>query len=215
VLLVVGLGNPGSEHAGNRHNIGFRVAAAFREAAGLERFARREDCEVSRGRRRGRPIMICRPLGYMNRSGEAVARLARRERLGIEDLFVVVDDLYLPLGRLRVRQKGGDGGHNGLRSLLAELGDSGFARLRFGIGSPEPGKDMADWVLEDFNAAEERVVGPAIEKAVEVIDTVLTQGIERAMNRYNAADPEPGARIVEGGSGPDDSRGPSERRATG
>jgi PTH1 family peptidyl-tRNA hydrolase len=189
VLLVVGLGNPGVSYAGNRHNIGFRVVARFREVAGLERFAREGYCDVSRGRRRGRPIIICRPLKYMNCSGEVVAELMRRERLSVDQSLVVVDDLYLPLGRLRLRQKGGDGGHNGLRSLVEELGSTGFARLRFGIGSPVAGEDMADWVLEDFSPAEEREVGPAVETAVEVIDTVLRRGIEAAMNQYNATDP--------------------------
>jgi PTH1 family peptidyl-tRNA hydrolase len=125
----------------------------------------------------------------MNCSGEVVAELMRRERLSVDQSLVVVDDLYLPLGRLRLRQKGGDGGHNGLRSLVEELGSTGFARLRFGIGSPDAGEDMADWVLEDFNPAEEREVGPAVETAVEVIDTVLRRGIEAAMNQYNAMDP--------------------------
>jgi PTH1 family peptidyl-tRNA hydrolase len=195
VLVVVGLGNPGASYARNRHNIGFRVAAAYREAAGLERFARAGEAEVSRGRRFGRPLLIGRPLGYMNRSGDAVAELTRRERVGIDELLVAVDDIYLPLGRLRLRREGGDGGHNGLKSIIETLGTTGFARLRFGVGSVPPGADMKDWVLEDFGAAEEEAVASAVERAVAVIDVVLREGLAAAMNRFNAV----------GGDAPEDS----------
>jgi PTH1 family peptidyl-tRNA hydrolase len=186
VLVVIGLGNPGAAYAANRHNIGFRMAAAYREAAGLERFGREGDAEVARGRRRGRPVVIARPLAYMNRSGEVVDELLRREGAVIEDILVLVDDIYLPLGRLRLRRQGGDGGHQGLRSILEALGGNGFARLRFGIGSQTSGMDMKDWVLEDFDPAEEAVVAPAVANAVEVIDAVLMNGLEAAMNRFNA-----------------------------
>ena len=186
MLLVVGLGNPGAAYAANRHNAGFRVAAAFREAAALERFAREGEAEVARGRWRGRPVVVARPLAYMNRSGQVVSDLMQKEGAGIEDILVLVDDIYLPLGRLRLRRKGGDGGHQGLKSILDTVGDDGFARLRFGIGTPAPEWDMKDWVLEDFTPAEEVVVAPAVATAVEVIDAVLAGGLEAAMNRFNA-----------------------------
>lgn len=203
MLLVVGLGNPGPSYARNRHNIGYRVAAAYREVAGCERFARAGSGEVAHGRRRGRPFALLRPLEYMNRSGDAVAETMRRERLDRSEILVVVDDIYLPLGRLRLRKKGGDGGHNGLKSLIDVLGDPGFARLRFGVGGPPPGRDMKDWVLEDFTAEEEVTVGPAISTAVAVIDTVLGQGIDAAMNRFNASEPDDDERPagVEGNTG--------------
>jgi PTH1 family peptidyl-tRNA hydrolase len=186
VLLVVGLGNPGADYATHRHNIGFRVAAAFRETAGLGRFTREGDAEVSRGRRRGRPVVVARPLAYMNRSGEVVDELLRREKAAAAELLVVVDDLYLPLARIRLRPGGGDGGHQGLRSIIESLGDGGFPRLRFGIGAPEAGRDIKEWVLESFSAAEESVVAPAVATAVEVIDAVLTGGLDLAMSRFNA-----------------------------
>jgi PTH1 family peptidyl-tRNA hydrolase len=186
LLLVVGLGNPGADYAANRHNVGFRAAAAFREAAALERFAREGDAEVARGRRRGRPVTVVRPLAYMNRSGPVVSDLMHKEGAGIDDLLVLVDDIYLPLGRLRLRRKGGDGGHQGLRSILEAVGGDGFARLRIGVGGPVPEADMKDWVLEDFGPAEEAVVGAAVATAVEVIDAVLASGLEAAMNRFNA-----------------------------
>jgi len=190
VLLVVGLGNPGPAYARNRHNIGFRVAAAYRELIGGERFTRVGSSEIARGRRRGRPLLLVRPLEYMNCSGDAVAAVLRREKMGLEEILVVVDDIYLALGRLRLRKQGGDGGHNGLKSLIDVLASSRFARLRFGVGGPPPGRDMKDWVLEDFTAEEEAKVGPAITTALAVIDTVLGQGIDAAMNRWNAPGPD-------------------------
>jgi PTH1 family peptidyl-tRNA hydrolase len=187
VLIVAGLGNPGPTYARNRHNVGFRVAAAFREHAGFERFAREGEGEVSRGRRRGRPVILLRPLTYMNASGELIAPLLRRERAAPEELLVVADDLYLPLGRLRLRQRGGDGGHNGLRSIIDALGTDGFGRLRIGVGSPAAGQGNKDWVLEDFSADEERTIEPAVAQAVEVIDVVIARGMAAAMNRFNRA----------------------------
>lgn len=187
MLLVVGLGNPGADYATHRHNIGFRVAAAFREAATLPPFRREGDAEVSRGRRRGWPVVVARPLAFMNRSGQVVDKLMQGEGMGLEDILVVADDIYLPLGRLRLRRQGGDGGHQGLKSIVEALGEEGFPRLRFGIGGPVlPGRDLADWVLESFSSDEETTVAPAIGAAVEVIDTVLAQGLDAAMNRFNA-----------------------------
>ncbi len=216
MLLVVGLGNPGETYARNRHNIGFRVVAAYREMAGFERFGRSARADITRGRRRGRPLVLARPLAYMNCSGEVVADLMRREGVDLDELLVVVDDIYLPLARLRVRRQGGDGGHNGLRSLIDALGSEGFARLRFGVGGPPAGRDMKDWVLEDFSAEEDAIVVPAIAAAVRVIDTVLGQGIEAAMNSCNAPEtggeaPPSGARSGDGttcagSAAPDDQR---------
>jgi peptidyl-tRNA hydrolase, PTH1 family len=188
VLIVVGLGNPGPTYARNRHNVGFQVAAAFREHAGFERFARAGEGEVSRGRRRGRPVVIARPLTYMNASGDLVAPLLRAERAAPEELLVVVDDLYLPLGRLRLRQRGGNGGHNGLKSIIEVLGTDGFGRLRVGVGSPVAGRPHKDWVLEDFTADEESTIATAVAQAVEVIDLVIARGMAVAMNHCNRAD---------------------------
>jgi PTH1 family peptidyl-tRNA hydrolase len=186
VLIVAGLGNPGPTYARNRHNIGFRVVAAFREhAGGFERFAREGDGEVSRGRRRGRPVVLLRPLTYMNASGELIAPFLRGERAAPEELLVVADDLYLPLGRLRLRRQGGDGGHNGLKSIIESLGTDGFGRLRIGVGAPGAGQANQDWVLADFSDEEERAIAPAVSQAVEVIDVVITRGMAAAMNRFN------------------------------
>jgi peptidyl-tRNA hydrolase, PTH1 family len=173
VLLVVGLGNPGPTYARNRHNIGFRVVSAFRDAAGLERFTREGDAEVARGRRRGRGV---------------VESVMRQERITLDELLVVVDDIYLPAGRLRLRRQGGDGGHNGLHSLLDVLGDQAFARLRVGVGAPPPNQDMKDWVLTDFTPDEEPVMEEATRGAVAILDAVLSEGVDTAMNRFNRAE---------------------------
>ena len=109
----------------------------------------------------------------------------REARVTTEELLVVVDDIYLPTGRLRLRRQGGDGGHNGLRSMLDALGDEGFARLRIGVGTPPPNQDMKEWVLTDFTAEEEPVVEEAIRGAVAILDAVLSDGVDVAMNRFN------------------------------
>ena len=188
MLIVVGLGNPGPTYARNRHNIGFRVAAAYREHAGFERFVREGEGELSRGRRRGQPVVLVRPLTYMNLSGDLVGPLLRRERATPADLLVVADDLYLPLGRLRLRQRGGAGGHNGLGSIIDALGSEGFGRLRIGIGSPGAAQAHKDWVLEDFTAEEERTIEPAVAQAVAMIDLVIARGMAVAMNQCNRTD---------------------------
>jgi len=209
VLLVVGLGNPGSDYARHRHNVGFRVVTAFREAAGLERFAREGDAEIARGRRRGRPVVLVKPLAYMNRSGGVIESVMRQERITLDELLVVVDDIYLPTGRLRLRRQGGDGGHNGLRSILDALGDDGFARLRIGVGTPPPGQvEMKEWVLTDFAAEEEPVIADATREAVAILDAVLSDGVDAAMNRFNRTE-----KIKETEKADDGNAGPSNQAA--
>ena len=209
MLLVVGLGNPGSDYARHRHNVGFRVVTAFREAAGLERFAREGDAEIARGRRRGRPVVLVKPLAYMNRSGEVIESVMRQERITLDELLVVVDDIYLPTGRLRLRRQGGDGGHNGLRSILDALGDDGFARLRIGVGAPPPGQvEMKEWVLTDFAAEEEPVIADATREAVAILDAVLSDGVDAAMNRFNRTE-----KIKETEKADDGNAGPSNQAA--
>jgi PTH1 family peptidyl-tRNA hydrolase len=189
---VVGLGNPGSAYADNRHNVGFRTVTAFAGRHRFAAFARRGDMELSRGRHADREVLLVKPQAYMNRSGEVVLALVEEEGITPEEMLVVVDDVYLPLGRLRMRRGGGDGGHNGLRSIVAAMGDSGFPRLRFGVGSPAATGDLADYVLEDFSVDEQPVVEQSIDRAVHAVAVFLGDGIEAAMNRFNAAPDEDG-----------------------
>lgn len=184
--LIVGLGNPGSRYRGTRHNVGWEV---------LERLARKhgiaieEDtgwAEVGRGDIGPHRVVVARPMTYVNASGMAVQDLKRRFRVKPSDLFLIVDDLDLPLGRLRLRQKGTAGGHNGLRSVIEALGTDGFPRMRVGIGRP-PGKtDAADHVLARFSAEERQMLNDALDRAVEALEVAIVDGVDVAMNRFNA-----------------------------
>jgi len=142
--------------------------------------------EVGRGSIRGTRVLLARPQTYVNVSGEAVRDLRRRHRLKPQDILVVVDDLDLPLGRLRLRAHGSDGGHNGLKSIIEALGTTEFPRLRVGIGRPPEGVDPADHVLTHFTPEEQTVMDAALDRAAGAIETAITEGVGAAMNRFNA-----------------------------
>lgn len=186
--LIVGLGNPGRRYRGTRHNVGWEVLARVAERAGI-RVADEEGCaQVGRGTIGTTRVLLARPVTYMNVSGVAVRDLRRRHRLRPEDILVIVDDINLPLGRLRLRPAGSAGGHNGLQSVIEALGTTAFPRLRVGIGRPPAGVDPAEFVLTRFTAAEAPVVEQSIARAAEAVETAVTAGIEAAMNRFNAQD---------------------------
>lgn len=187
---MLGLGNPGPRYEATRHNFGFlvvdavarSVAATLREGPGPFRFGR-----VRLGESGG---LLAKPTTYMNRSGiAACALLERFPRIPLSRFLVACDDLDLPLGRIRFRRGGGDGGHNGLRSLIEELGSRDFPRLRLGIGRPdgEGTGEVIDWVLEEFRAEEREAVGEMVDRGAEGIRLFAHEGIEAAMNRFNAA----------------------------
>lgn len=186
MLLIAGLGNPGISYCNTRHSIGFKIIdwlARERNAAGW-----RSKCKalVSNTELEGQKIILAKPQTYMNNSGESVACLLHWHRLSDRDLVVVCDDIDLPLGRLRIRGKGGDGGHRGLKSIIDLVGSKDFIRLRVGVGRPlEPDFEIADWVLSRFSSEEEPVVEQIVEKAAQAIKTIAAEGLEKAMNRYN------------------------------
>ena len=189
IKLIVGLGNPGSEYANSRHNAGFMVIekllAGFPEGRFTE--SHLAESRVFTGRYRGKPLILQMPLTYMNVSGAAVAPLSRRLGIEPQEIIVISDDLDLAPGRLRLRQGGSDGGHNGLKSIIAELGSSNFKRVRIGIGRPEKGK-TADYVLSGFEGEEEKNFAMAINRAAEAVLTILGAGMTAAMNKFNAAE---------------------------
>ncbi len=188
-FLVLGLGNPGPEYDGTRHNLGFLVIDALAASEGetlREGPGPSHVCGYSVGRMRG---ILAKPMTLMNRSGSAARALVDRlEGPDLESILVVTDDLDLPLGRLRFRRSGGDGGHNGLRSVMGELGSGGFPRLRLGIGRPEEeaGRDAIDHVLAPFLDEERGAVTGVVERAVEGVRLFVAEGIDAAMNRFNA-----------------------------
>ena len=188
--LIVGLGNPGPEYAGTRHNAGFMVIDRLLAGFPAGRFEERHTASSSvwAGKFRGRALLLQKPLTFMNLSGQAVALLARRSGIQPESILVISDDLDLPVGRLRLRNGGADGGHNGLKSIIAELGSSSFRRLRIGIGRPKPG-EPDDYVHAKSEGEEERRFEASLAAAAEAARTVLTGGMARAMNRFNAWTP--------------------------
>ena len=186
IKLIVGLGNPGEEYAKSRHNAGFMVIEKLLAGFPEGRFTESHSAEsrIFSGKYRGKNLVLQMPLTYMNVSGCAVAPLSRRLGISPEEILVISDDLDLAPGRLRLRANGSDGGHNGLKSVIAELNSSSFKRLRIGIGRPEKGK-TADYVLSDFAGDDEKIFNAAIERAAEAVKTVLSSGMAVAMNKFN------------------------------
>lgn len=190
--LIVGLGNPGADYEHHRHNIGFRVVDAFASRHRLVFDGHEKDALTARGRVAGQAVMLAKPLTYMNRSGKAVAGLVRAYLEGISDLLVVYDEIDLPIGRLRIRENGSGGTHNGMASILESLGSGGFPRLRFGIRGPSYSRevDLADYVLSDFEPQETEVVEDAVERSRDALLMFVRGDLRRAMNTFNR-DPEP------------------------
>lgn len=185
VRLVVGLGNPGTRYEATRHNVGFRIIDHLAAQYQAGRPRRRFQALVYDLRIEGRRTLLLKPQTYMNRSGEAVAAALHFFHAEPENLLVICDDLNLPLGKLRFRRKGSDGGHKGLRSIIATLGTEDFPRLRVGIGSPPPPMTAIDYVLTPFRSEEQALVPELVERAVEGLRLFLRDGIEAAMNRFN------------------------------
>lgn len=185
--LVVGLGNPGPEYAETRHNIGFRVVELLAERAGGGRFSRhRSNADVLEGRLAGRRVVLAKPRTYMNVSGGPVAGLARYFSVPVSDLVVVHDDLDLAFGVVRLKLGGGEGGHNGLRSVSSSLGTKDYLRVRFGIGRPPGRQDPADFVLKRFSAVERKELDLAVDLAADAAEALLADGLEAAQNRFHA-----------------------------
>ena len=183
--LIVGLGNPGSKYAANRHNVGFRCVELLASAHALAFDKKQKRARVAMGTVLGRKVIVAKPQTFMNESGRAVAPLARFYKVQFERLLVIYDDLDLPIGTMRLRPEGGTGGHKGMRSIVEHLGNQGFSRLRIGIGRPPGRMDPAAYVLQDFSAQEEPSLEETLERAVAAIETWLAEGVEEAMNRHN------------------------------
>jgi PTH1 family peptidyl-tRNA hydrolase len=185
--LVVGLGNPGPRYAGNRHNVGFLVLDLLADRLGASFKAHKGRADVAETRLGELPVVLAKPRSWMNESGGPVVGIARFYKVPLERITVVHDDLDLPYGTLRLKAGGGDGGHNGLRSLTAALGDNGYARVRFGIGRPPGRQDPADFVLRDFAAVERKDLAFHGDRAADAVEALLAQGLEAAQNLYNGA----------------------------
>lgn len=192
--LIVGLGNPGPKYADSRHNLGFRCLNRFAREHAIEFNKRRSKARIGLGNVGDLNVILAKPQTYMNLSGESVVPLARYYKIELPDILVVYDDVDLSLGRIRIREKGGPAGHNGMRSIIKHLGSKDFPRLRVGIGpmGTEDTSDLAngtrtpDYVLGRFTSEEKAVVEQTIPKVAEAIYCILTEGLSTAMNKYNA-----------------------------
>ncbi|HUX84375.1 MAG TPA: aminoacyl-tRNA hydrolase [Chitinophagaceae bacterium] len=182
--LITGLGNPGPEYAHTRHNIGFDVLEAFAKAHGLE-FRSRRLGELSSWKSKGRDIILLRPSTYVNLSGEAVKYWMDKEKIPLEHLLVVLDEIALPLNALRLRPGGSDGGHNGLKSIAGMLGTEAYCRLRFGIGKDYPRGGQVHFVLGPWKEKEQPLVARKTAQAVKTIEEFIFRGPQAAMNSVN------------------------------
>ncbi|MCW2642990.1 MAG: aminoacyl-tRNA hydrolase [Dactylosporangium sp.] len=190
--LVVGLGNPGPEYAGNRHNAGFFVADLLAKRVGV-RFSRNRKvvAEAAEGRLGvgvdAPRLVLAKPMTYMNLSGGPVAGLAQFYKVPVGQIIAVHDELDIPYGQLRLKIGGGEGGHNGLRSMARSLGSKDFIRVRFGIGRPPGRQDPADYVLSDFSAVERKELDYLVDRAADAVETVMERGLEAAQNLYHSS----------------------------
>lgn len=182
--LIVGLGNMGPDYDGTRHNVGFEVVDALARAAEVE-FKNDQLGDVARFRHRGRTYVLLKPSTYMNRSGKAVRYWLQKEKIDKDRLLVIVDDLNLPFGKQRLRGKGSDGGHNGLRDIDQVTGGNNYARLRIGIGDDFHQGQQVDYVLGQWSAEEKRQLPEILSYAAETIKSFGAIGLERTMNEYN------------------------------
>jgi PTH1 family peptidyl-tRNA hydrolase len=191
VKLIVGLGNPGPEYRDTRHNVGFMVADALVDRWRVsDQWREKFEALLIKTMVREEPVVLAKPLTFMNLSGQAVAALAGFYKIDPSDIFIVTDDVALPVGRLRARREGGAGGHNGLKSIIQSLGMQAFPRMRVGVGRGDSRRDLADHVLGRFEADERDTVSAAVLRAADATEMFLSEGIERVMNAFNAVEKE-------------------------
>ena len=188
--LIVGLGNPGKDYERTRHNAGFRAIDVLADSLG---------CKIDKGKFQGlygqcnydsKKLYLLKPLTYMNLSGRSVLQLSAYFNIPPQRIIVMFDDISLPAGRLRVRAEGSAGGHNGIKSIIQEVGSQAFPRVKIGVGAkPHPQMDLADWVLSSFSAQEEKALGVSLKNAAEAALCIIDKGVPEAANRYNGSHP--------------------------
>lgn len=183
--VIAGLGNPGREYAQTKHNVGFLMVDALAAHLGVTEWREKYDALIARARIGSEAVLLVKPQTYMNESGRAIAPLMNFYKLATDDLIVAHDDMDIPAGSIRIRKKGSSGGHNGIKSILAHLGDEHFARIRIGIGRPLPGWTVVNHVLAPFPPEDAAKVSEAIRYLVPAIECIVTEDVDKAMNRYN------------------------------
>ena len=186
--IVAGLGNPGSEYEKTRHNAGFMAIDVITEKTGAKVRNSKYKSLTDTVKIGEHTVLLMKPQTYMNLSGEAVQQAAAFYKVKAENIIVVSDEVSLPIGKLRIRQKGSAGGHNGLKNIIQCLGTDQFPRIRMGVGGPpHPDYDMADWVLSNFSKDDQAALAPALDNAASAAETIITSGTAEASNRFNSA----------------------------
>lgn len=183
-FLIVGLGNPGRKYRSNRHNIGFMVVDRLAAANGIQSSKVQNKAIVGDGRVAQQRVILAKPQTYMNSSGDAVGPLASFYKISPENIFVVYDEMDIPFGTIRLREKGGAGGHNGMKSIIQHIGQE-FPRMRLGVGRPPGRLDPPAYLLQDFSNEQQPVVNDMIDEAIRAIETYLQEGIQMAMSKHN------------------------------
>jgi len=185
MFLVVGLGNPGRQYQGNRHNVGFRVVDQLAARAGSPAPRDKYGAELAEVAMGGERVILCKPMEFMNVSGQAVRQVAGFHKIPAAQVVVVHDELDVPFGRLKLGAGGGAGGHNGIRSIIEQLGSPDFARVRVGVDRPPPNWQGADYVLANFTGAEQKALPELIDLACDAVEAIVTRGLPAAMNKFN------------------------------
>lgn len=186
MFIIAGLGNPGKEYENTRHNIGYEVIDALADKYNINVLELKYKAMIGKGFIAGQKVILVKPLTYMNLSGESIRPIVDYYKAEAEkDLIVVSDDISLEPGQLRIRKKGSAGGHNGLKNIIRMLGHENFQRIKMGVGEKPKNYDLADWVLGHFNKDEKAAVDEAVNKAVNAVEIMLTDGADAAMNEFN------------------------------
>ena len=186
MYIIAGLGNPGRQYEGTRHNIGWQVIDELAEKYNIRVMENKFKGLIGKGMIGGEKVILVKPLTFMNLSGECIGEAANFYKIDeTAELIVVADDISLDVGQIRMRKKGSAGGHNGLKNIIAHLGHENFMRIRMGIGDKPSGYDLADYVLGHFSKEEEKILDGSKKTAVLAIETIISDGIDRAMNLYN------------------------------
>jgi len=185
-ILLAGLGNPGPQYAGNRHNVGFMVLNELAARVGGKFKAHKSGAEVLEGRLAGRRVVLAKPRSFMNLSGGPVAGASRFYKIPADGVVVVHDELDLPFGALKMKLGGGDNGHNGLRSITKSLSTKDYYRVRFGVGRPPGRQDPADYVLKDFSTVERKELALEVDRCADAVEALISTGLAAAQNAFHA-----------------------------
>lgn len=183
--IIVGLGNPGAKYAGTRHNVGFSVILKLADKYNISLTEKKHKAEFGKGIIEGEKVILAMPQTYMNLSGESVRELMDYYKCDCSDIIVIYDDIDLAVGRLRIREKGSAGGHNGMKNIILHLGSQEFTRIRVGVGQKPKNMDLADYVLSRFGSDEQFVMNEGFDRACEAVAVALAEGTPAAMNRFN------------------------------